>query len=290
MVYEFPELQGVIGGYYAEHSGEASEVSLAIKEHYRPAFSGDLLPSSPTGAIISIADKLDTILGCIGVGLLPTGSEDPYGLRRHSLGIIQIINDQNWQVSLDSLIQKGTDLLKNKIKLTTEEVRAHTQALFLQRYKTFLGDQNYPYDAVDAVLSANIDSLADVKKKVVALSDLKEQSHFEPLAIAFRRVVSILNEEADGDIEQSLFKEPAEKNLYDEYLKIKEPIEICLRKKQFSQALEKIATIKETVDAFFEQVMVMAKEDDLRKNRLRLLKHISLLFSNIADFSKIIIK
>jgi glycyl-tRNA synthetase beta chain len=290
MVYEFPELQGVIGGYYAEHSGEASEVSLAIKEHYRPAFSGDLLPSSPTGAIVSIADKLDTILGCIGVGLLPTGSEDPYGLRRHSLGIIQIINDQNWQVSLDSLIQKGTDLLKNKIKLTTEEVRAHTQALFLQRYKTFLDDQEYPYDAVDAVLSANIDSLADVKKKVVALSDLKKQPHFEPLAIAFRRVVSILNEEADGDIQKSLFKEPAEKNLYDEYLKIKKPIEICLSKKQFSQALEKIATIKETVDAFFEQVMVMAKEDDLRKNRLRLLKHISLLFSNIADFSKIVIK
>ena len=290
MVYEFPELQGVMGGYYAEYSGEVTEVSLAITEHYRPAFSGDLLPSSPIGAIVSIADKLDTILGCIGVGLLPTGSEDPYGLRRHSLGIIQIINDQNWQVSLDSLIQKGTDLLKNKIKLTTEEVRAHTQALFLQRYKTFLGDQEYPYDAVDAVLSANIDSLADVKKKVVALSDLKVQSHFEPLAIAFRRVVSILNEEADGGIQQSLFKEPAEKNLYDEYLKIKEPIEICLSKKQFSQALEKIATIKETVDAFFEQVMVMAKEDDLRKNRLRLLKHISLLFSNIADFSKIVIK
>ena len=97
----------------------------------------------------------------------------------------------------------------------------HTQALFLQRYKTFLGDQDYPYDAIDAVLSANTDSLADVKKKVVALSDLKEQAHFEPLAIAFRRVVSILNEEADGDIQQSLFKEPAEKNLYDEYLKIK---------------------------------------------------------------------
>ena len=160
----------------------------------------------------------------------------------------------------------------------------------MQRYKTFLDDQEYPYDAVDAVLSANIDSLADVKKKVVALSDLKKQPHFEPLAIAFRRGVSILNEEADGNIQQSLFKEPAEKNLYDEYLKIKEPIEICLSKKQFSQALEKIATIKETVDAFFEQVMVMAKEDDLRKNRLRLLKHISLLFSNIADFSKIVIK
>jgi len=290
MVYEFPELQGVIGGYYADHSGEDPEVGLAIKEHYRPAFSGDSPPSSPVGSIVSIADKLDTILGCIGVGLLPSGSEDPYGLRRHSLGIIQTIISQNWQVSLDALIQKGVNLLKDKTKLTSDEIHMHTQVLFSQRYKTILIGEEYPYDAIDAVLSANIDSLVDVKQKVVALSDLKKQPIFEPLAITFRRVVSILNEESDGDIQTSLLSEPAEKKLYDAYRRVKEPVENHLSKKQFPQALEKIVEIKETVDEFFAHIMVMTKEDELRKNRLRLLKHISLLFSNIADFSKIVLK
>jgi len=290
MVYEFPELQGIIGGYYADHSGEDPEVGLAIKEHYRPAFSGDSPPSSPVGSIVSIADKLDTILGCIGVGLLPSGSEDPYGLRRHSLGIIQTIISQNWQVSLDKLIQKGINLLKDKTKLTSDEIHMHTQVLFSQRYKTILIGEEYPYDAIDAVLSTNIDSLVDVRQKVVALSDLKKQPYFEPLAITFRRVVSILNEESDGNIQTSLLSEPAEKKLYDEYRRVKEPVENHLSKKQFPQALEKIVEIKETVDEFFEHIMVMTKEDELRKNRLRLLKHISLLFSNIADFSKIVLK
>ena len=290
MVYEFPELQGIIGGYYADHSGEDPEVGLAIKEHYRPAFSGDSPPSNPVGSIVSIADKLDTILGCIGAGLLPSGSEDPYGLRRHSLGIIQIIISQNWQVSLDALIQKGINLLKDKTKLTSDEIHMHTQILFSQRYKTILTGEEYPYDAIDAVLSANIDSLVDVRQKVVALSDLKKQPYFEPLAITFRRVVSILNDESDGDIQTSLLSEPAEKKLYDEYRRVKEPVENHLSKKQFPQALEKIVEIKETVDEFFAHIMVMTKEDELRKNRLRLLKHISLLFSNIADFSKIVLK
>ncbi len=290
MVYEFPELQGVIGGYYADHSGEDSEVGLAIKEHYRPSFSGDAPPSTTVGSIVSIADKLDTILGCIGVGLLPSGSEDPYGLRRHSLGIIQIMTNQNWQVSLDELIQKGINLLAGKIKLTSEDIHKHTQGLFLQRYKTVLIAEEYPYDAIDAVLSANIDSLVDVRQKVVALSDLKKQPYFEPLATTFRRVVSILNDESDGDIQTSLLNEQAEKKLYDEYKRVKEPIENYLNQKQFSQALEKIVEIKESVDEFFEHIMVMTKEDKLRKNRLRLLKHISLLFSNIADFSKIVLK
>ena len=290
MVYEFPELQGIMGGYYANHSGEDPEVGLAIKEHYRPAFSGDDSPSNQVGSIVSIADKLDTILGCIGVKLIPSGSEDPYGLRRHSLGIIQIVLDRGWQVSLDALIEKGIDLLKGKIKLTPDEVRAHTLDLFSQRYKTLLSGQEYPYDAVDAVLSAGIDSLADVRQKVIAFSDLKKQPHFEPLATAFRRVVSILNEEAEGEVQVSLLNEPAEKKLYDEYQRIKEPAENCLNNKEFSQALEKIVVIKEAVDDFFDHVMVMVKEDELRINRLRLLKHISLLFSNIADFSKIILK
>ena len=290
MVYEFPELQGIMGCYYAAHSGESGEVAEAIKEHYRPAFAGDRPPQSVVGAVVAIADKLDTILGCIGVGLIPTGSEDPYGLRRHALGIVQIILERGWRISLHALIDAGIDALRPKIKLAPEEIRRHTLDLFSQRYKSLLTDEGYPYDAIDAVLSTGIDSLVDVKQKVMAFSELKKLPHFEPLAIAFRRVVSILNEEAPGDVQTRLLKEPAEKELYDQYLKIKKPVEDCIQNRDFAQALQKIVEIKGAVDGFFDQVMVMVKEDDLRKNRLHLLYGISRLFANIADFSRIVLK
>jgi glycyl-tRNA synthetase beta chain len=290
MVYEFPELQGIMGGYYAAGSGEADEVVQAIKEHYRPAFAGDRLPDSAVGAVVAIGDKLDTILGCIGVGLIPTGSEDPYGLRRHALGIIQIVLANGWQFSFNELIDAGVHQLAQKIKLKPEEIRQHTTDLFSQRYKSLLTEEGYSYDAIDAVLSTGIDSLVDVKQKVIAFSNLKDLPHFEPLAIAFRRVVSILNEEAPGEIQPDLLTDPAEKELYVQYLKIKAPVEKFIADKDFAQALQKIVEIKGSVDDFFDQVMVMVKEDALRKNRLHLLYGISRLFANIADFSKIVLK
>lgn len=290
MVYEFPELQGVMGGYYAADSGESDEVAQGIKEHYRPAFAGDDLPDSAVGAVVAVSDKLDAILGCIGVGLIPTGSEDPYGLRRHALGIIQIVLANGWQFSFYELIDAGVRQLAQKVKLRPEEIRERAVGLFSQRYRSLLMGDDYPYDAVDAVLSTGIDSLADVKQKVIAFSDLKSLPHFEPLAIAFRRVVSILNEEAPGEIQPGLLTDPAEKELYAQYLNIKDPVRKYIKDKNFAQALRKIVEIKAAVDGFFDHVMVMVKEDALRKNRLHLLYGISLLFADIADFSKIVFK
>ena len=290
MVYEFPELQGIMGGYYAAHSGEPDEVAQGIKEHYRPVFAGDRLPGTPVGAVVAIADKLDTILGCIGVGLIPTGSEDPYGLRRHALGIIQIVLARGWQISLYELIDAGIHQLEQKIKLQPEQIRQHVVDLFSQRFKSLLTEDGFPFDAIDAVLSTGIDSLVDVKQKVIALSDLKKLPHFEPLAVAFRRVVSILNAEAPGEIKQDLLTDPAEKELYAQFIKIQEPVQKLVLEKDFAQALHKIVEIKGAVDDFFDQVMVMVDDDAVRKNRLHLLYGISRLFANIADFSKIILK
>lgn len=290
MVYEFPELQGVMGTHYATFSGEDQEVAQAIREHYRPAFAGDGPPANPVGAVVAVADKLDTILGCVGVGLRPSGSEDPYGLRRHSLGIIQIVLNGNWQVSLNELMDEGLRLLAPKIKLRPEEIRSQTLDLFSQRFKSLLSGEAFPYDAVDAVLSTGIDSLVDAKQKVVAFSDLKKKPYFEPLAITFRRVVSILNEEAPGEVQTDLFKESAEKKLYEAYQSVRGPVEDHLRNKEFARALEKIVEIKSAVDDFFDQVMVMVDDDILRRNRLHLLYNISRLFSHIADFSRIVLK
>jgi len=290
MVYEFPELQGIMGGYYAAHSGEHDEVAQGIKEHYRPAFSGDKLPESSVGAVVAIADKLDTILGCIGVGLIPSGSEDPYGLRRHALGIIQIMLARGWQVSLYELIDAGIHQLEQKIKLPPKEIRQHAVGLFSQRFKSLLAKDGTAYDVIDAVLSTGIDSLVDVQQKVIALSDLKKLPHFEPLAIAFRRVVSILTDEAPGEVQPDLLTDPAEKELYAQYVKIQEPVQKLVLEKDFAKALQKIVEIKGAVDDFFDQVMVMVEDDAVRKNRLHLLYGVSRLFANISDFSRIVLK
>ena len=290
MVYEFPELQGIMGGYYATHSGEEPEVSQAIQEHYRPAFRGDRPPASELGAVIAVADKLDTILGCIGVGLIPSGSEDPYGLRRNALGIIQIFLHRDWQISLDNLVEEGLRSMGSKIKLDPETIKNHVMELFSQRYKTYLNAEGFPYDAIDCVLSTGLDSIVDIKAKVSAFSALKKQPYFEPLAIAFRRVVSILNEEAEGDIDPGLLSEPAEKKLFEAYLKVRDPVFRHIQNKEFSKALEKIAEIKPAVDSFFDEVMVMVEDVSLRKNRLCLLQQISGLFSELADFSRIVLK
>lgn len=290
MVFEFPELQGIMGGYYAEHSGEDPQVAQAVKEHYRPTFAGDELPSSDVGAVVAVADKLDTIVGCIAVKLIPTGSEDPYGLRRHALGILQIILDRGWQFPFQNLIEDSLNLIGDKAKLEKEEIRKHVDDLFSQRYKSLLSGEDFPYDAIDCVLSTGMDSIVDVKAKVVAFSDLKKQPYFEPLSIAFRRVVSILNKKVDGDIDPGLLNEPAEKQLYEAFLKVRNPVLDHIQKKEFSKALEKMGEIKPAVDNFFDNVMVMVDDQALCTNRLCLLRDISELFSGLADFSKIVLK
>ena len=290
MVFEFPELQGIMGGYYAMHSGEEAEVAQAIKEHYHPAFAGDSLPSGELGAIIAVADKLDTIIGCIGVGLIPSGSEDPYGLRRHALGILQIVLDQGWQISFQNTVEASLDLIEKKAKLGKDEIKKHVDDLFSQRYKTLLIGEDFPYDAIDCVLSTGMDSIVDVKAKVAAFSDLKKQPYFESIAIAFRRVARILDKKVDGEIDPELLNEPAEKQLYEAFLKVRNPVLGHLEKKEFPKALEKMGEIKPSVDNFFENVMVMVDDPSLCTNRLCLLRDISCLFSDLADFSKIILK
>jgi len=290
MVFEFPELQGIMGGYYALHAGENAEVAKAIAEHYRPTFAGDDLPTCDLGSIIAVADKLDTIVGCIGVGLIPSGSEDPYGLRRHALGILQIILNQGWQFSFQALIQDSLNLIIDKAKLEQHKIKKHIEDLFSQRYKTLLNGEGFDYDAIDCVLSTGMDSVVDVRAKVEAFTKLKKQPHFEPLAIAFKRVASILEKKVDGEIDPGLLNEPAEKQLYEAFLKVRSPVLAHIKKKEFSKALEKMGEIKPSVDNFFDNVMVMVDDASLCANRMCLLRDISSLFSDLADFSKIVVK
>ncbi len=287
MVGEFPELQGIMGREYAKFSGETEEVSQAIFEHYLPRFAGDDLPTTDTGAVISIADKLDTIVGCFGVGLIPSGTADPYALRRQCLGIINIILQKKYPVSLAELISKAITNLEQKITRPVEEIYGDVISFFSGRLANLLTAQKYSYDVVDAVVACGIDNLADSVNRIEALHNMKQDPNFESLAILFKRVVNILADTDSHRVEPSLFEEAAEKALYEKYLEIRDQVKERMAQKEYSAAFKIISTIRESVDNFFDNVLVMAKDANLKQNRLGLLHEINSLFTNFADFSRI---
>jgi len=287
MVGEFPELQGIMGREYAKLAGEPEGVAQAIYEHYLPRFAGDVLPATDIGATVSIADKLDTIAGCFGVGLIPTGTADPYALRRQCLGIINIILHKKYTLSLAVLVERAVCLLETKINRSPEDIHKDVLAFFSGRLVNLLTSQGRSYDAVDAVLSLGIDDLTDSAHRIESLDQMKQDPDFESLAISFKRVVNILADTAAGSVDAGLFETEEEKNLYGKYTEINGRVQQLIEQKSYSDALKVISTIREAVDGFFDNVLVMAKDEKVKQNRLALLHAISSLFTNFADFSKI---
>ncbi len=288
MVGEFPKLQGIVGREYARLSNERPEVAEAIYEHYLPAFAGDRLPSGPIGDIVSIADKMDTIAGCFGVGLVPTGTTDPFGLRRQALGIIRIILEKKYSVSLKELVEESERQLKEKMDRPAEQVREEVLDFFRVRYQNFLLDKGYPFDVTDAVLSISFDELLDVQGRIDALRKAREWKDFESIVIAFKRAMNILKgSPPKGRIAPSLFTEYAEQNLYQTFLKAKEKIGLLLSKRDYPATLMEMTQMKRPIDEFFDEVMVMVEDEATRNNRLALLDEIGKLFLRIADFSRL---
>jgi glycyl-tRNA synthetase beta chain len=288
MVGEFPKLQGIVGREYARLQGEKSEVTEAIYEHYLPAFAGDRLPGSPVGDIVSIADKLDTIVGCFGVGLTPTGTADPFGLRRQALGIIRIILEKKYPLSLIQLIEESWKLLKEKRERPFPEAKREVLDFFRARYQNFLLDKGYPFDTTEAVLSVSFDELVDIQGRIDALKGARESKDFESIVIAFKRAMNILKgAPARNPINPSLLSETVEKNLYQAFSKAQERIEDDLDKRDYDVALQEMIQLKKPIDDFFDGVMVMMEDEAVRNNRLSLLDSIGQLFLRIADFSKL---
>jgi glycyl-tRNA synthetase beta chain len=288
MVGEFPKLQGIIGREYARLSKERPEVAEAIYEHYLPAFAGDRLPSSPVGDIVSIADKMDTIVGCFGVGLVPTGTADPFGLRRQALGIIRIILEKKYAISLRGLVEESEKQLKEKMERPVEQVREEVLDFFRVRYQNFLLDKEYPFDVTDAVLSISFDELLDVQGRIDALKKARGWKDFDSIVIAFKRAMNILKgSPPKREINPSLLAESAEQNLYQSFLKAKDKIGLHLGKRDYPAALMEMTEMKRPIDEFFDGVMVMVEDEAIRNNRLALLDEIGKLFLRIADFSKL---
>lgn len=287
MVGEFPSLQGVMGRVYARLSGEEEEVALAIYEHYLPTAAGGTLPSSHPGAILSLADKLDTIVGCFGVGLIPTGTSDPYALRRQTLGVIHIILDKRYLLSLNNLLQRSLDLLSEKIERPPQEIKKDVLEFFKGRLQTLLNSKGLSPDVVEAAQAVGFDDIVDLQERAQALHNLRREPDFASLAIAFKRVVNISKDHIPGKIDPKWFENDAEGKLFEAYQTVGKKALEKIAQKDYPLALRDLSKLRQPVDEFFNGVLVMAEDEKTRTNRLSLLSDISQLFFKIGDFSKI---
>ncbi len=286
MVGEFPEVQGIMGREYALLQGEDAEVAMAIAEHYLPTQAGGDLPTADIGAFVSIADKLDTICGCFGVGLIPTGSADPYALRRSALGIINIILDREYRLSLTALVDSALLLLAPKLTRPATEVKTDLLDFFRGRFVNLLADR-YPSDAVEAVVAAGFDDLVDAAARIGALAAFKSRPDFAELAVTFKRVGNIVKEGVGATVDAALFEDPAENSLATAIDYVNRSVAAAIGSGDYVTALTEIASLRGHVDLFFDKVMVMAEDEKVKTNRLALLTSISRLFGGIADFGRL---
>ncbi len=285
MVKEFPTLQGVMGREYARLTGEAPEVCQAIAEHYLPRFAGDGVPASAAGAAVALADRLDSIVGCFAVGLVPTGSEDPYALRRAALGVVQTVLQRSLRLDLTEIVAAaqagyptGADA-EGARQAVLEFLRARAQAVFL--------DRGLPADVVEAVLSAGSADLADALRRAEALAVLRREADFGELATAFRRVVGIIPKGFDGAVEKERLVEGAERVLFAQAVELRGEVARLVAGQDYLGALRRIAALRPVVDMFFEEVLVIGPDEGLTQNRFALLQTVGDLFAHIADFTKI---
>ncbi len=295
MVREFTELQGIVGGLYARAQGEPDEVADAVYDHYRPVGLEDPIPRNFTGCAVALADKLDSITGCFAVGIVPTGSSDPYALRRAALGIVKIILVKKLPVSLSLSIGAAAKALlihKPKRGVTPEQ---ETQVLdfLLDRVRfVFRERDGYAYDEVSAVLRAGADDLVDAEKRLAALKLIRKSKNFEPLAVSFKRIRKIIEKAnlsaKDGrHVQPDLFENDAERELFSAVRGAAAKVQTEKRAGRYKEALEVIAGLRGAVDRFFKEVMVMAENEAVRANRLTLLSELLREFTTVADFSEI---
>jgi glycyl-tRNA synthetase beta chain len=299
MVFEFPELQGTMGKYYALISGEKDEIAIALEEQYMPTSREAKLPETEFGAILSIADKIDNICACFISGLTPTGTSDPYALRRQAIGIINIILNRKFHLDIKEVFNYGLNRIWWQLHEAKPDFPAPSEDpsssplldeimdFVVERLRNLMVSDGFPQDVVDAVISANCDDLVETKRKIEALTEFRQAPDFEPLAIAFKRVVNIVKAQPRGTVDTGLLIEPAERQLYQDYSNVREEVEKSISEKNYRMALSLMKNLKEPIDNYFEQVLVMDKDEKIRQNRLSTLWEIRDLFFIVADFSKI---
>ncbi|MCG7407836.1 glycine--tRNA ligase subunit beta [Paenibacillus sp. ACRRX] len=286
MVYEFPELQGVMGEDYALKFGEDPTVARAINEHYKPRYSGDPSPETLAGQLISMADKLDTMVGCFAIGIIPTGSQDPYALRRQATGIVQMLLERKLPLTLTQVFDIALDVLDRTglLKRERAEVRKDLYEFFGLRVKNVLSEQ-VRYDVVDAVLAAGYDDVKLTISRGEMLMEAVRHEAFKATVESFNRVCNLASKADDGEVSATLFEQDEERALYARYLEAHAQYKAA---SDPTSALAALSSLEETITSFFDNVMVMAKDEAVKHNRLALLKLIAHDLKQFADFSKLV--
>ncbi len=285
MVGEFPELQGIMGGYYARHDGLPVEIAEAIEDHYKPRFAGDELPRNNVGVVVALADKLETLVGMFGIGNLPSGDKDPFALRRHALGVIRMLIEKELAIDLSTLLALAAPVFGDKI---TDASAALAEFVY-DRLAGGLREQGFSAQEVDAVLALQPQRLSDVAKRLAAVRAFAALPESPALAAANKRIGNILKKagEVDAHANPALFKEDAEKNLHAAMGKLVPESTAQFEAGDYTASLQTLAALHGPVDAFFDDVMVNAEEIDLRLNRQGLLKSLHLAMNRVADLSRL---
>ena len=286
MVGEFPELQGIMGRYYASHDGEPAEVALALDEQYMPRFAGDQLPASKTGQAVAIADKLDTLIGIFGIGQVPSGDKDPFALRRAALGALRIIIEQGLDIDLWEMLEHAAET--NTGLFDNDHVITQVFDFMMGRLKAYYQDQGVTPDTFEAVLAQRPTQPIDFDARLRAVTAFRSLPEAEALAAANKRIANILkktDEAIPAQVDAHLLHDEAEKQLYQQIAAISDQVTPLFRSRDYATALKTLAGLREVVDAFFDQVMVMADDTALRANRLALLSQLRNLFLEVADLS-----
>ena len=288
MVNEFPELQGIMGRYYALRDGEPESIANAMQEQYQPGFAGDVIPAGDIGKALSLADKLDTLMGIFAIGMKPTGSKDPFSLRRAALGVLRIMIEGGLDLDLKALLEASANNLADKVD--AKEAIDDTFDYIMERLRAYYQDQGIDAETVEAVASLHPTRPLDFDYRVKAVATFKSLPEAESLAAANKRISNILKK-ADGHIpasvDTSLFKEPQETALYNAIQEQQRKVSPLFANGEYSGALSSLAGLRDNVDAFFDGVMVMTDDEKLKNNRLALLAQLRNLFLNIADLSRL---
>jgi len=290
MVGEFPELQGTMGGHYARLEGMRPAIADAIEDHYKPLGASEEMPRGDLGALVGVADRLHQLVGIVGVGEKATGAADPYGLRRAAIGILRIVQARRWHLSLAAAVEATLDALAGARLSADRAVVASQVRDFLRGRLRALWSDEFPGDLVDAVLAAGFDDAVDARQRLEALSSIKARPDFVPLAVAFKRVANIREKAGEGTgvaVDPALLRDGAETALLDDLVRVEAEVAEMRRARDYGAVLRAVASLKPVVDRFFDQVLVMADDPAVRANRLGLMKRVSDLFGDVADFRKI---
>jgi glycyl-tRNA synthetase beta chain len=285
-----------MGGYYAENSGESHEVSQAIRFHYYPNSPSDDLPGNAAGCIVSIADKLDTITGYFGIGSIPSGSQDPYALRRQANGIVRIIAESDFQIDLKPVVEMSVCLYE---QFSDKDQIADKILEFLKgRVYSILSERGFNYDVIDSILTTGFTDVSDAIKRAEAVSRFRKRDDFSLIYPAFNRIIRILPAELkkslgntaldDVSVNEQWLEDKAEKKLYESMIEIESSIRQSAANSKYELVLNKLAELRNDIDNFFDEVLVMSQQENLRNNRLKLLQRLASMLYLVADFSKLV--